>query len=43
MYLLTIYKTRVVMQRDYIGTILTSLQSRMLTMLPKYNILNTPP
>jgi hypothetical protein len=38
--ILTIYKVRVVMQRGHVGTILTSLQSRALTMLPKHNILN---
>jgi hypothetical protein len=38
--ILTIYKTRVVMQRGHAGTILTSLQSRVLTMLPKHNNLN---
>jgi hypothetical protein len=38
--ILTIYKTRMVMQRGTAGTTLTSLQSRALTMLPKYNNLN---
>jgi hypothetical protein len=38
---LTIYKTRLVMQRGHAGTTLTSLQSRARTMLPKHNNLNT--
>jgi hypothetical protein len=38
--ILTIYKTRMVMQRGHAGTTLTSLQSRALTMLPKHNNLN---
>jgi hypothetical protein len=39
--ILTIYKTRMVMQRGHAGATLTSLQSRALTMLPKHNNLNT--
>jgi hypothetical protein len=41
--ILTIYKTRMVMQHGHAGTTPTSLQSRALTMLPKHNKLNTPP
>jgi hypothetical protein len=40
--ILTIYKTCIVMQRGHAGTTLMSLQSCVLTMLPKHNNLNTP-
>jgi hypothetical protein len=38
--ILTIYKTRVQIQRGHAGTTLSFLQSPALTMLPKYNNLN---